>query len=263
MLGLHAKPSGEKTSDHPGQSGTLRVLIGLAGPAVLAIIAYAATEDSWEIFAVSTLVAACAFALGSLLGFLFGIPQYLAKAEADTDKASYQPNTNLTQVSDWLTKIIIGVGLVEFGQLATWIGELGDDLEPSLGGDPTGKSIGVALVVGFFVIGFLVGYLYTRLRLQAAFTQSDRGAFEVLVDAKLKEKNEADAQALKLASQQLDPMAKAPPPDELKEALNEASPPIKEQVLSQARSLEKQPAGEAALDRARVVTEAIDDPAER
>lgn len=249
-------------SKEKGQPGTLRVLIALAGPAAVAIIVYAAGEDSWSIFAVSALVAACAFAVGSLLGFLFGIPQYLAKAgeaNSGTEKASYQPNTNLTQVSDWLTKIIIGVGLVQFGQLARSIGKLGDSLAPSLGGDPTGKPFGIAVVVGFFVIGFLIGYLYTRLQLQWAFTQADRGAFEELVDAKLEEQKKADDQALTLASRQLDPTAEEPPHEELKEALAEASPAAKAQVLNQARSTGR-PSTVQAPERARVVIDAIDDP---
>ena len=90
-------------------------------------------------------VLSCAFAVGALLGFLFGIPQYLAKQGGPSpDKASYQPNTNLTQVSEWLTKIIIGVGLVQFGQLVDAIGDLGDELESSFGGDPTGGPFAIA-----------------------------------------------------------------------------------------------------------------------
>lgn len=274
MAGPDVTPPGTAPDANTGQAGTLRVLIALAVPALLAISIYAATNHSLEIFAVSALIAACAFALGSLLGFLFGIPQYLAKSggASTTDKASYEPNTNLTQVSDWLTKIIIGVGLVEFGQLVESLGELGDDLGPSLGGAPTGRPFAIAVVVGFFVTGFLVGYIFTRLRLQGSFTKADRGAFEEALGelvnsklgAKLDEQNNADAQALKLALRQLDPVAPAPPPEALKEALNDASPPIKEQVLSQARALEKQPAGGTAVpERARVVIETINNPPDR
>lgn len=221
-----------------GQPGTLRVLIALVLPALVGIIAYAADKGSWSVFALSILIAACAFALGALLGFLFGIPQYFAKGgdTATASKASYQPNTNLTQVSDWLTKIIIGVGLVQFGQLTDTLGRMGDSLESSLGGEPTGKPFGIALVVGFFVIGFLVGYLYTRLRLQWAFAAADRGAFEDVAAEKVQEQSEADAKLLKLASEQLDPTTPQPSSEQLQEAVSEASPSAKEQVKMQARS---------------------------
>ncbi len=255
-------PKPEKSKVAKGQPGTLRVLLALAGPAVLAIGIYSAAEHSWSVFAVSMVSAICAFALGGLLGFLFGIPQYLAKSEAASDhrdKAGYQPNTNLTQVSDWLTKIIIGVGLVQFNQLAHSIGKLGDSLAPSVGGDPSGKPYSIAVVVGFFIIGFLVGYLYTRLRLQWAFAEADRGAFAELIEEKLEEQSKVDAQAVKLGSQQLDPMAAEPPPEKLKEAMDKASPAVQAQILSDARKVEK-PGGTAPPpERARKIIEAIDE----
>lgn len=226
-----------------GQPGTLRVLSALTVPAMVGIIAYAA-ERSWSVFALSILIAACAFALGALLGFLFGIPQYFAKgADAapvpnQPPKATYQPNTNLTQVSDWLTKIIIGVGLVQFGQLTDTLGRLGDSLESSLGGEPAGKPFAIALVVGFFVIGFLGGYLYTRLRLQWSFAAADRGAFEDLAAEKVQEQSEADAKLLHLATEKLDEATAAPSEEALKEAAAEASPSAKEQVKMQARTTE-------------------------
>jgi hypothetical protein len=273
--GAPATNQGTPAGDHEkGQPGTLRVLVALAGPAFIAIIVYAAAEGSWSVFALSMLIAACAFSLGALLGFLFGIPQYFAKGgdPSAAAKASYQPNTNLTQVSDWLTKIIIGVGLVQFGQLTHTIGDLGDELASSLGGDPTGQPFAIALVVGFFVIGFLVGYLYTRLRLQGAFTLSDRGAFDAVeevvdakvdakLDAKLEEQKKADAQALELTKRQLDPAAKPPTPEELKAAISDASPAAKAQAMSQALGPD-QPTAEPTTERAKVVIEAIEEPDE-
>jgi hypothetical protein len=211
-------------------------------------------------FALATLIATCAFALGALLGFLFGVPQYFARdsqAPVDPARARYQPNTNLTQVSDWLTKIIIGVGLVEFGQLTEAIGEMGDSLEPSFGGSSSGRAFAIALVVGFFVIGFLVGYLYTRLRLQWAFATADRAAFEDVAKREIAQQNEVDAKALKLVSRTLDPAAEKPPPADLKAALDEASPAVKEQALMQARG--EKTSSQPPSDRAQVVLEAIDE----
>jgi len=50
---------------------------------------------------------------GSLVGFLFGVPQYRRPDHSSTRNANSTttPNTNLEQISDWLTKIIVGVGL--------------------------------------------------------------------------------------------------------------------------------------------------------
>lgn len=250
------------TPEAKGQPGTLAVFLALAGPAAVGVSVYAAAEGSWSIFSLSALIAACAFALGALLGFLFGIPQYFAgsgDAHAGS-QATYQPNTNLTQVSDWLTKIIIGVGLVEFGQLADTLGRLGDSLEPSFGGDSAGKAFGIALVVGFFVIGFLVGYLYTRLRLQWAFASADRGAFERAVkkvvkgvaEEKIEQKEEADLQALKL----LGPTAERLPEEQLGAVIGEASPAAVEQVRRQAE--EAKQTSQPTPNSPDMVLEAID-----
>lgn len=237
----------------------MRVYLALTAPAGMAIVVYSAAEGSWSIFALATLIGACAFALGALLGFLFGIPQYFAGAaapHADSSRATYQPNTNLTQVSDWLTKIIIGVGLVEFGQLVDTIGRLGDSLEPSLGGSEAGKAFGIALVVGFFVIGFLIGYLYTRLRLQWAFASADRGAFEQAVQDVVKgaaeRQKEADQQALKL----FDPKAEPLPEEQLDAVVSEASPAAVEQVRVQAKEVKA--TSQAAPNSPDKVLEAID-----
>jgi hypothetical protein len=246
--------------EQEGQSGTMRIYFALTAPAALSIVVFALAEDSLSVFALATLIGACAFSLGALLGFLFGIPQYFAgaaDAHAANARATYQPNTNLTQVSDWLTKIIIGVGLVQFGQLVETIGRLGDSLEPSLGGSEAGKAFGIALVVGYFVIGFLIGYLYTRLRLQWAFASADRGAFEQAVEdvagGVIKRQKKADEQVLKL----LDPAAEKLPDKQLKEVLEEASPAAKEQV--RLRAEEKKTSSQAPSERVDAVLEAIDE----
>ena len=61
--------------------------------------------------------------IGGFFGFLFGIPRRIAADGSPTEgiepgkdkaaAASYALSTNLTQVSDWLTKAIIGISLVE------------------------------------------------------------------------------------------------------------------------------------------------------
>jgi hypothetical protein len=75
-----------------------------------------------------------------------------------------QASTNLTQVSDWLTKIIVGVGLVE----ATTIYEKLSTLSLNLGGMLFDGMFGAPLVVPSLMIsgailGFLYAYLFTQL----------------------------------------------------------------------------------------------------
>src|SRR6267154_1146153 len=75
-----------------------------------------------HVLAASLLSAGAAFAMGLLVGFLFGVPRAIQNDNASTSTGTtFKANTNLEQISDWLTKIIVGVGLV---QLATIPGKL-------------------------------------------------------------------------------------------------------------------------------------------
>ncbi len=71
---------------------------------------------SGSVFSVACMSAGASMLGGGLFGFLFGIPRSL-QAQKDEVAASgrepaaekpsgYGPNTNLEQISDWLTKIL-------------------------------------------------------------------------------------------------------------------------------------------------------------
>jgi hypothetical protein len=127
------------------------------------------------------------FALGFVTGFLFGIPRVLQgesrKPGQDSSGYEQRVNTNLEQISDWLTKIIVGLGLVQLRTVpdklyhaATWMAQ---SFVPSAtaGAAPpeAATSFAGALIIFFSVLGFLGGYLTTRLFLAGAFGRADRG----------------------------------------------------------------------------------------
>jgi len=177
------------------------VLLGTSGAPLFALVLYAIARHSLSIGAVAAMVASGVFALGGLLGFLFGIPRVLAsQAEQSAGAASgdapfrYLPNSNLEQVSDWLTKILIGVGLVELTSLVKSIGLFADTLEPAL----ERKVVNAAL-----------------------------GEFE--------KQGKADAEAQRLTSQQLDLSEDDPSTQDLKAAIAAASGGMKKQIFDQAR----------------------------
>jgi len=131
------------------------------------------------------------FAVGSFIGFIFGIPRSLSSDTArtgaplpDPDRVDTTPglqaaaaargpstavNTNLEQISDWLTKIIVGVSLVNSEQIGDAMLHAARTMASSLGGGPARVSLALAILVYFGVIGVLGGYLLTRLFLQRAF----------------------------------------------------------------------------------------------
>ncbi|HET6764949.1 MAG TPA: hypothetical protein VFH27_14795, partial [Longimicrobiaceae bacterium] len=114
---------------------------------------------------------------GMLAGFMFGIPKTVQRkpdrslrpATAQTD---YQSNTNLEDISDWLTKILIGIGLVELREVPGMIDGVAGYWASSLG-TPAPRAFAAGLLVYFSINGFFVGYLWTRLALVGDFIDED------------------------------------------------------------------------------------------
>lgn len=83
-------------------------------------------------------------------------------------------NTNLEQISDWLTKIIVGVTLVENQKVIASLRVGAEQIAGSLGGEHQ-VSFAYGLMIYFSASGFLGCYLLTRLFLQQAFNNVDAG----------------------------------------------------------------------------------------
>ena len=86
--------------------------------------------------------------------------------------ASTTVNTNLEQISDWLTKIIVGVTLVESKEVLLRLESGAQLIGESLGGDKP-ESFAYAILIYFSTSGLLGSYLLTRLFLQRAFSDAD------------------------------------------------------------------------------------------
>lgn len=126
--------------------------------------------------------------VGTLLGFLFGLPRSLpATGDQNRGLHGYLDNTNLLDVSDWLTKIIVGLSLVQIGNLPRAVGQLGRTLAPALGYSPDGKyvcttavtsegaiaNIAVAMCLTALVFSFMIGYLWARVTFTRLLRESD------------------------------------------------------------------------------------------
>lgn len=120
-------------------------------------------------------------AAGSLVGFIFGVPRAvqegngsLGQAEKSTKHSLpiIRANTNLERVSDWLTKAIIGVGLVELKKIPGLVERCASYVvgtQPQ----PGAESTAAALIVLFSAMGFIGGYVNTRLFFSVAFSRAD------------------------------------------------------------------------------------------
>ena len=130
-------------------------------------------------------------AIGSIGGFLFAIPRVPRTSRPSKDansRATLSPtsepesadsrgfglgiNTNLVEISDWLTKILVGVGLVQLRALPDYIRRIGNYVGQGLGQDQQVMASGI--VIYFSGLGFLSGYLLTRMFVGPAFRLADQ-----------------------------------------------------------------------------------------
>jgi hypothetical protein len=157
-----------------------------AGAGGVAVFAFVSQASTWAEYARTVagllMVAGCAWSVGGLVGFLFGIPRTLSLPPGDVaegalgrDQLQYRVNTNLEQISDWLTKILVGVGLAELHRLPAALRGAADYVAATIGGRAAADLAGflVALLVYFSVIGFMTGYLGTRVLLAPLFKLAD------------------------------------------------------------------------------------------
>ena len=206
---------------------------------------FLAGVSSWDnhfgqTFAILAFAGSASLAVGGLLGFLFGVPRKLqlehtrdrasepdSSDEEGGSRARYEGNTNLEQISDWLTKIIIGIGLVQFKPISEFVYKLGNQLASEIAiinglpiinpSEVPGASYVTTTLVFFGITGFFSGYLWARLYLGRAFDEAENYR-------RLKKVVDANARAIDLVQKALQwDQSKWPKFEVLKEALARAS----------------------------------------
>jgi hypothetical protein len=164
----------------------------LVGFILIGAYAFATPGPHVQYLGVGLLTAFAAYVTGCLFGFLFGIPKVVSSGELrhkGEDKSptvslkpstdgtvtaspagEFTPSTNLSEVSDWLTKLLLGAGLVQLTHLGGPLGGLIDAVAQGLGQVPAGATpsgmarvVAGALLVTYVVVGFLSGYVVTTL----------------------------------------------------------------------------------------------------
>jgi hypothetical protein len=223
QAGASASPAGA-SARWPDDREKYRMLdrlrrMATAGVVCIAIYAaqfYPSRITILSVFGVGVLAAGASLLSGFLLGFLFGIPRTpkdaasgqaggttttqqgadggdTAGQRAKNRLASVETNSNLVEISDWLTKILVGVGLVELskipGKMEALAGYVSKGLrgceDPALAGYMASglqackdsvsidrsHAAALAIIVFFFAAGFLIAYLWVRLYFQRALEE--------------------------------------------------------------------------------------------
>lgn len=204
-----------------------------------------------EIIAVMGVTSGAAFATGGLLGFIFGIPRSQAQEKngaspkEDTpgatnnqnDKFCYHANTNLEQISDWLTKILVGVGLVEINKISAAFTKFAglfkfDNLQIN-------EAFPCALLVLFMISGFLSGYLWTRLYFASALKLADGHTLANRID-QIEIQGQNDAKAFIIVQKLLDPDSSSTiPQEEINKVISQASSGTRARIYYMAQKQRK------------------------
>ena len=150
---------------------------------------------------IATMVTGCAG--GAAVGFLFGIPRVLSGAGTSSavvaapvtvpasasggddapggavpQQTGHQllaSNSNLEQASDWLTKIILGVGLTQFYEINNALFRFEALIQSHVASDNQLTPVVAAIIMVFSVIGgFMTMYLETRLVLSRIFNSVEQ-----------------------------------------------------------------------------------------
>jgi hypothetical protein len=158
----------------------LGILLG--GIAWIWMYAFTTPGSHLSYVAVGMLTAMAAILVGFFSGFLIGVPRSVSSGQVRLSKGGFSPSSNLAEISDWLTKLLLGAGLVSLSRLGGPIGRLIDDVAGGLHGVTSDEAIiqaakvtAGAIMIAFAVLGLLVGYIVTSTwyeqRLQKIFAE--------------------------------------------------------------------------------------------
>ncbi|MBW8811883.1 MAG: hypothetical protein JF588_00535 [Caulobacterales bacterium] len=139
----------------------------LIGTTMIAIFSAALGQDGLRTFGILALVAGASWGAGSVLGFLFGVPRLRSQTGHQTltgEQSQFTPNTNLEQISDWLTKIIVGATLVQLDAVLRRLQDTAVFIGESVGSRGAAP-VGGAVMIYFFTAGFMWGYLWCSVRI--------------------------------------------------------------------------------------------------
>lgn len=149
----------------------LGVVVPCLGTIWVFVYAFGTPGRHLTYLGVAMLASLAAFLGGCLAGFLFGIPRIVSSGQLRQQKGgatpAYTPSSNLAEVSDWLTKLLLGAGLVQLTRLGGPIGSLVDHVAAGLYVYPADRAAAEvtagAILFALAFAGLLDGYVGTTM----------------------------------------------------------------------------------------------------
>jgi hypothetical protein len=178
---------------------------------IIILISYSARENfpkALIMVGAFLLLGGAYFLGGASVGFLFAIPRsgtFRYKPGQENSKSWYDDNTNLEEISDWLTKIIVGITLVQFDKIQLMLKTSANSIARSFssGGviDQQFYPWAYGMIVFFITCGFVISYLWTRINFALILTVSRKRLNEI---SSLEAKQAEAENKLEKAEAQLD-----------------------------------------------------------
>jgi hypothetical protein len=128
-------------------------------------------EIGGRIIFIGLLLALASFIACFFTGTLFGMPKRNNKTGTEND---YSLNNSLVEISDWLTKIIVGLALVNLKEIPGYFLDLGEYVSTST--KYKGELLNIytiSIVIYFGFLGLYIGYNYMRLVLSNKYKKAD------------------------------------------------------------------------------------------
>jgi hypothetical protein len=150
----------------------LEKLLWCVAIGILAMLTIATRTEHWvegivaRAIGYGVLISGAAFISGVLLGYLFGLHPTDNSRKSTGQSSSPPPQTNLAEIADWLTKIILGAGLVQLTRMPAPIWKFANLIALGVVEDPSvetpNPAIALSVMAFFSTCGLLYGYLWTR-----------------------------------------------------------------------------------------------------
>jgi hypothetical protein len=157
-------------------------------------------EIGGRIIFIGLLLALASFITCFFTGTLFGMPKRNNQSRTKND---YAFNNSLVEISDWLTKIIVGLALINLKGIPGYFLNLGEYVSVST--KYKGELLNIytiSIVIYFGFLGLYIGYNYMRLVLSNKYKKADdrliRKALEEEKEKALKLKEESNQKDLKI-----------------------------------------------------------------
>ena len=189
-------PKKQKEAEHKAQRDAWLLRLGVVTALGLTGLAFYVVPEipdkSMRTLSVGLLTAGAAWLIAAVVGFLFGAPRTSGKyncscirpkesnqvqregedsgaSVSEAPESHFAHSTSLEEIADWLTKMIVGVGLTQLYNLRAGLGSVASFIAQGMGDSESHKIVAYVICIYFPACGFLFGFLWARLYLHKVF----------------------------------------------------------------------------------------------